>query len=277
MVRHLLFYNLPPPLEIDGIATAELGKKMAIQEILLNIKTKLPADYYYAVTTQFYLVDLIEQLADLQQNRVVDQEDIFLIFDSDCIFHRPIPPALVQYVQRVGCMPYATANLEDVNLYRGIGTRFYGYSLLELQQLARDYGTVPGQQYYYTGGEILAFSGKELPRIAAEARRVLEISIERHLQGRPKFNTEEQFFGYIFSKFGFPPYEGRKYIRRMYTGQNYTDINPATDNNLVIWHLLIEKVGLFDRYFKKLANAAFWDRGAQNPPWEISLENLQLD
>jgi hypothetical protein len=246
-VRHLLFFNEPPFASISEVDITTLFQRLSIRPHQMEIATHLPADYYHAVTSQMYLVDILEQLTRMQENGEVGADDIYVLLDSDCFFRFSFQDQFYEDVARAGCIPYWSrltsrdAKRED---------RTYGHSIPELRDLASEYSGSQFSEFHWAGGEFFCFVGKELPVIARESRNALQTSIDRHKRGLPKFNTEEQLFSYIFLKLGYPTDIGPRYIQRIYTrqGNNY---DPKFDDKM-IWHLLSEKYHFFSFYFDHL-------------------------
>lgn len=246
-VNHFLFYNKPPFSKIDNVDTGKLVERFNINMVPLNIKKKIPNDYYKAVSSQFYLVDLIEQLSEAKQNGYFSEDDVFLILDSDCVFNKPISKEFVDAIKMFGCLPLTAEDSEDNS-----GGSAYGYSLKELKALSAEYAGYELDRYYWTGGEFFCFSGKELDKIAFEARKGMDQNLERHARGLPKFHTEEQFFGYIFAKLNYDPFIGVKFATRIYTDPKFSTHIYELDKDRIIWHMLSEKGGIFPQYFQNL-------------------------
>jgi hypothetical protein len=248
-VNHLLYVNAAPPEFIDGMNIKELSEALSIDYRLLLPRARIPEDYCLSFTTQFYLVDILEDLAEGLKAGRFGMDDVFLVLDSDCLFHKPIPSQLVEDVRKHGCLPYAifTAEADDGSLY-------HGTTFEELMVLTQEYSGDRIYSYFLTGGEFMCLHASQLLQVAAEARAVFQTSIDRHKRGLKKFHTDEAMFGYIFARRGYPRHlaEQQNYLRRIYTHPQSFQFEQSKDDDVVIWHLLNEKRRLTVLYFYSL-------------------------
>lgn len=218
----------------------------------LKTKTTIPSDYFHSVTSQFLLVDLLEQLNELMTNGVFTKSDLFVILDCDCIFQRPLSQEFVDDVERDGCINYAIFYANDIEEKGG---EFYGLTMYELLDIAREYQEGEKlEEYYAMQGEMICVSASHLEPLARESRRALSMSLNRHKNKERKFHTEEQMFGYVMSRLGYPRNvaEDKKYITRVWTHPQFTTYEPELHSQFTILHMPSEKDLFFVNYFRQL-------------------------
>lgn len=242
--QHFLFINEPPPKTVDQQNMPRLLAKSKVNLLNLPIRTKLPPDYFYAVTTQFYLVDLMEELARYKRQGSFSDDDVFMIFDSDCLFVRPIREKFVNSILEHGAAYYTIAR-SDVDKEN----EYYGLRFPELLTLAKEFSGREIDPVGVSGGEFYAISGRDIERFSCAAREALEISIQRHLAGKMKYNTEEPFFGYVYNNLGYPDRLANPYIQRVYTNEGFPK---ELSEELSVWHLIAEKGRFIPWYYNEI-------------------------
>lgn len=243
--RHLLFVNKLPPEYIDGISSAEIINRANIEIVELDIKTQIPKDYFHSVTTQFYLVDLFEQLVRMTDSGWFSKEDIFLVLDGDCLFNLPLNQEFVTDIETHGALTYTNTNCDEAS----DSDIIYEIPYRKLREIAQEYAGRDLGTFYLASGEFFGVQGGRLKEFASELRIAMDISIDRHNKGLSKFHTEEMLFGYVYTKLKIPQYLGNKYIKRIYTSPVF-NTSAESDKDIPIWHLLTEKYGIFQEYFR---------------------------
>lgn len=242
-LRNMLFVNKMPPEYIDGISVPAMVRNTRLELVPMEITTDIPPDYYHAVTTQFYLVDLFEQLVSMLKKGNFTENDIFLVLDSDCLFNHPISKEFINDIETYKAVSYTNG---DSDLCEG--AKIYDLTLGDMKELFKEYAGEPCKTFRIAGGEFFAIHASVLEEFAKEARAALEICFARHKAGLQKYNTEEMLFGYVLTKMNFPPMIGNRYIRRIYTSPEF-NTQAEDDKDIMIWHLLTEKRGAFVHYF----------------------------
>ena len=238
--RHILFYNQPPPDEIDEIDIKHLIEKYRIECHALTKTTRPPLDYYLAWNTQFIMLDVIEMLAGM-----CGPEDMVLILDADCIFNMPIPETMVQDVKTHQALVYSL----DYPLDYPIN----GLSRRQLKALALEYD--PGlqiEEFSINGGEFICLLGSQLGIFGKRAREAYQVSLLRHGQELCKFHNDEHLLSFVAHQCGYKTHTGNRYIRRIWTQHGvYTNIT-GNEAEYVIWHLPAEKNRGFIDSFRML-------------------------
>lgn len=247
-VRHLLFYNEPPPENLDGVNSNEICEAFQITRVPLTTITRPPTDYYSSWNSQFILLDVLEELSTMLKKGFatdvpLSRKDIFLVLDSDCLFNRPLSAALIKRTMQHKALTYTGAWEASDSLLNGVSTR-------ELKLVAQEMG-VACDNFYYHCGEFFCCLGSELERISAEARSAYQTSLIRHEEGKKKFNEEAHLLSYVFHKLGYPPFTANRFVKRLWSVPEI-DTQEPSDDDLVVWHLLTEKHGKILDYFNAI-------------------------
>lgn len=242
--RCVLFYNDPPPRQIDGKDTAELIERLQVELVPFQTVTRPPMDYHPAWNTQFIVLDALDQLAQMS-----DPEDAVLLLDGDCVFVRPLEERELSKLRAQRALLYT--------LDHGPDEEVNGLSTVQLTQLAKTYEPpAETSPVLYSGGEFVCLSGGALGEVAGLARAAYEQSLARHRLGREKFREEAHLLSYVYSVLGFENYSGNELIKRLWTDRaTYCNVD-GSEQQLAIWHLPAEKKRGFVRAFKALGNSA---------------------
>ena len=250
-LRLHLFFNQSPPCEIEHVDLGDCFRAIGAELHYLDEHTIIPSDYFDSVTSQFLLIDLLEQLVGMVDRGEFTDRDLFLVLDSDMIFQRSIGQEFIDALEQDGCVNFATKFANDVEWTEDT---LYGYTMPELLTLCREFQSEPLPEYYSANGEFFAFTAKELRKIAAEARRIFTICLERHAKGMAKLNTEEMLFGYVFSKLGYPRNVGgnKKFVDRVWTYPHCYQYDATIHNDYMLLHLPAEKTQILANYFRDL-------------------------
>ena len=205
-----------------------------------------PPDYYGAWRSTFYLLDIIKHIS--AQSRPGEQ---YVITDSDCLFIKSAE-TLSNAISRHGLLTYDTlfSPNEKAN-----GLSRFGLQSLYAELSGRPVPETPG----YCGGDIFAAASEVIQQFSAEIDPVWEVSLERHAQRRPHFNTEEHFLSYLVHKLGYPVGTANPFISRIWTGRKYHTAK-ASDFNLTLWHTPAEKRYGLRRLFQVMTrqDSRFW-------------------
>lgn len=239
--RHLLFVNKRPPPTIDGVDIARCIDKLGIEIVELGHWSRPPRGYYREWNTQFITLDVLDWLASR-----VDEDDVVLVLDSDCVFHRPIDQEFLSAVRSHGALL--------MSLEYPPGTPINGLTREELEDLSREYDPSldPSKPYVYSGGEFICATGKEIRRIAPLARSTYDASLERHARGQRKFCEEAHLLSFVYQSLGYTTHTGNRFIKRIWTDRSLFPNMDGSEDSLTIWHLPSEKKRGFLRVFRRI-------------------------
>jgi len=230
-VRHILFSNqMLDQLPVkDGFNWAKHLEQLGVELISLPLTWQTPPGYFGSWRNQFYIFDILKFF----EKQIHDDNTPLLVFDSDCIVNRPLNH-LFEEVMGKGLLTLPVAHTLDDNI-NGITRRDMRtlYALLS--------GSDPGAEPVYYGGEVFAATLPVVRRINNMMPGLWKTMLQRHCEGKPKFNEEAHFLSYCYDQIGnFGSFE--PYTRRIWTSTRYNDVK-ASDIDLPIWHLPSEKTG----------------------------------
>jgi hypothetical protein len=246
--KHLLFTNVEDIPEVDGTDVTELLSGLGVEIVRLPFTFETPPGYYEAWRNQFYVFDIVRYLSER-----LDADDAAIVLDSDCVWIANVGP-MSDALQRDGVLTYVKHYPPDWPAN--------DMSRIEMQHVASGLLDV-GVPYplLYCGGELIAATGAELPRLFSEIEIVWSQLMAFHERGEPAFKEEGQTLSYIYYKLGYPLGTGNAFIRRIWTGSLGMH-NDATsgDHGLVVWHLPTEKRFGIRRLFPSAVrpDSEFW-------------------
>ncbi len=234
-----LYLNKPvDPLIIEGINIPDKLKEHGVEVIVTPFTFKPPRGFHGSWRNQFYEFDIFNYIAGNSAD-----EDLHLILDCDCIITKSLD-SLFEECKSKGCITYIL-NYADSQMINGI-TRIDMKDLFD-ELLGRDTGRLP----VYHAGEFAAFNVKTLRLLLADFESVFKKMIDKFNAGDPKkFNEEAHFLSYLYFGNGISGGEGNRYIKRMWSGPEFYNIE-SSDRNLAIWHLPSSKRTTFPLLFKK--------------------------
>ena len=246
--KHLLFTNVESLPEVDGVDIAPVLERLGVEIVRLPLTYTTPPTYYGAWRNQFYVFDILRYL----DNRL-DAHDSAILLDSDCV-----------WIASAGSMKDALAR-DGVLTYIQHYSPEWEVNGLNRAQMARIASSLLGVEVphplLYCGGELIAATGAELPRLVSEVDATWSRLLERHERGEPTFNEEGQTLSYVYFKLGYPLGTGNAFIRRIWTGSlgSYNNTLPD-DHGLVVWHLPTEKRFGIGRLFPLVLDpgSEFW-------------------
>ncbi|MET0181136.1 MAG: hypothetical protein ABW194_11745 [Novosphingobium sp.] len=233
--RHLLFTNGPVP-HVDGVDLAALYARWGVETVLLPVAHRLPRGAVGSWGNQFYVFDILDHLAaDASLDRAI-------VLDSDCLWLRPVDE-MERAIDQAGALTYllgedAYREDEPINgLTRGQMARF----------LHTGGGPDRPSTPYY-GGEIYAATRAVTARLAARAAALWPAVLA---QGADAPREEAHFLSVLYALEGIAPGTADRFIRRMWTAFHHHDLR-ASDRELTIWHLPVEKRTGFAELFAAL-------------------------
>jgi len=256
--RHLFFTNVEQLPVLDGKSVQQALDDLDVEVIHTDFTYKTPKGYFGMFQNQFYEFSVLEYIAANYK----DEQDQFLIVDSDCLFIKPAQTLFIE-AQQKGFLSFEDDCTEDLNIH--------GLSRKDMQKLyadllGRSVDEVPG----YHLGEFFLASLTNVRLIINEFMELWPELLRRYAMGLPKFNEEAQTLSFIYYKNGLKASPKRNLMKRIWTNPVfYRNVDPS-DVSLVLWHLPSEKTfGLADlyealvkrmpNYGLKLSNRAYLD------------------
>jgi hypothetical protein len=244
-VRHLLFTNSAGAPSTPGFDIQSLLDRIGVETIKLPFTYAPPLDFYDRWRNTFYIFDIIRYFAE----SAADGEQ-FIINDTDCIYIKSAS-RLRAAIDQHHCLAYDVAYPHEKVIN--------GHSRAGLVGLYSELGLPVSRPVEHYGAEILAIDAMALRTLMPELEALWQEMLRRHADGRAHFNTEEQFFSFLFTKLGYPPATANPHITRIWTGFK---MNTATPSNfdLTTWHMPNEKRYGISRLFEqvKRPESSFW-------------------
>ncbi|MBK9336773.1 MAG: hypothetical protein IPM98_09360 [Lewinellaceae bacterium] len=240
--RHILFSNqseeqLPAQ---DGFDWSKHLKQLGVELVTLPLTWQTPPGYFGSWRNQFYIFDILQFF----EKQVYDDDTPLLVFDSDCIINRPLG-GLFDALKKQGLLTLPIRHRIEDNINgitrKDMRTLFAGLN-----------GTDPGDEPVYYGGEVFAATPPVVRQINARMPGIWEAMLQRHREGKTKFNEEAHFLSFCYAQIGkFGSIE--PFMRRIWTSTRYNDVE-VSDVELPIWHLPSEKTGGIAILFRWLKN-----------------------
>ena len=234
-------------LEVDGVDLIRALRNLGVNISYVPFTYKLPVGYYGSWRNQMYEFDVFKYCLEN-----FDEEDRFLLLDSDCIITKPLDK-LFQLCAEKGCLTYKVS-LPETYVMNGV-TRLDMKELYEML-LGRSIDDVPD----YHAGEFAMFTISMLKTVTAKLDSAFLCMLDRFSKGMTiKFNEEAQFLSYLYYANGISGGEANSYIKRLWNSVSFYNITP-NDRNLHIWHVPaakkagIQKLFAEHRYFGSLNN-----------------------
>ena len=242
----LVFYtNAPAVPDVDGHAVGALLAALGV-EVVERPFTYVPPDGYYgAWRNQFYVLDLLDALAE-----TLGDDDVGVLLDSDCVWTRPAD-ALAEATRRHGALTLDVGLGED-EWQNGLTRREMGAIYADLD------GAPVGPPPPYIGGEIQAATGAAMRQITETAREVWEEMLRRHEAGRPKFNEEAHLLSYVYRRLGIAEGTANAFVDRIYTSLKDGKTVRPEHVDLMLWHLPNEKRYGYRRLFPDVMDRGSW-------------------
>ncbi len=239
---HLLFTNLKSLPYVDGRNMSEVLSTLGVKVVLTDFKYKTPKGYYGAFQNQFYEFSILEHIA--QNNH--QPEDHYLILDSDCIFIKPVAD-LFRAALPNGFISFEDSVQPDY-VINGLSRNHLGEIYEELLQ--KKIHEIPS----YHLGEFLLCSVANIKKIYNDFIELWPQLMERHSNGRKKFNEEAHTLSYLYFKNGLKANTSGGFMKRIWTNPLFYRNVEATDVSLVIWHLPAEKTFGLARLYNYFLN-----------------------
>ena len=233
--RHLFYTNTRVPM-IDGVDLAALFARWEIEVVTLPITYRLPRDAVSSWGNQFYIFDILDNLAQ--------RDDLAraIVLDSDCVWRQPVG-ALATAIDAHGALTYELDFAEHAE-HEAIN----GLSRQGMARFLARHGGAERDATPYFGGEIYAARREVTQAIAARAKTLWP----ELLAGAADAPREEaHLLSIIYALEGIAPGTANGFIRRMWTTFHHHNLAP-TDRDLTIWHLPAEKKTGFADLFRAI-------------------------
>ena len=237
--KHLIFTNTKNIPIVDGLDLKVFFEENSIEVIVLDNKYPLPNNYFGKFRNQYFEFSIIDYMAG-RMNEV----DGFLLLDSDCIFTKSIDPAFKELETQGTAITYVVDHETEYMIH--------GVSGDNMKELFKDFGVSLSTNPYYSGGELLFAKGSFIKEVANDFPQLFHNMLERHKEGKIKFNEEAHVLSFYFYKHGALMAGMDKYIKRLWTNRNYFRNVEPSDKDLTIWHLPNEKNTGLDKLFRML-------------------------
>ncbi|WP_316809988.1 hypothetical protein [Pedobacter heparinus] len=238
--KHLLFTNVKLLPIVDEISVQVMLKDMNVEVIHTDFKYKTPKGYFNLFQNQFYEFSILEYI--IQHNN--NQEDQYLILDSDCIFTKSVAD-LFEEAKPAGFISFEDACTTELVIH--------GLSRINMKHLYEDLSgasvnEIPG----YHLGEFFLANVKNIRLIFKGFKELWPELMRRHEAGLPKFNEEAQTLSYLYYKNGFKSSTKTHYLKRIWTNPVFYRNVETSDTEVSIWHLPAEKTFGLARLYAKL-------------------------
>ena len=256
--KHVLFTNVKQLPVVDGRYVSSVLHELEVEVVFTDFKYKTPKGYYGAFQNQFYEFSILEHIA-LRHSR---ENDTFLVLDSDCIFLKKAEPLFA------AAAPHGFISFEDDvkpdYVINGLSRNDLKHLYEELMQ--EQLTEIPS----YHLGEFLLSNVINIRKFFNDFQALWPVLLQRHKDGKTKFNEEAHTLSYLYFKNGFRAYPNNTFMRRIWTNPLFYREVRANDIDLIIWHLPAEKTfGLYRLY-------NYFMNGIHNFGFDISDDKFQL-
>ncbi len=242
-VRPVLFTNAKTFPVVDGVDVKEFLDKLGVEVRIVPFTYKPPEGYYPAWRNQFYILDILKDLATIEDAKR------YVVLDSDCIIAAPLDGL------------YDEIDKSEVVLLVGSEDLDWSTNGLTCHQMKDIFEELDGKPMDFTplyyDGELFAANAKGLSKLVAEIDPIWQASLERFQQGKLKFNEEAHFLGYLYHRTGYAPGDQTKRVRRIWTQAPYVT-TVASDADVEVWHLPAEKTKGLRQVFVDIRKPESW-------------------
>lgn len=207
-----------------------------------------PEGFYHRYLGCLYLLDALDDA-----RRWVRPDDVVMFVDPDVVWGAPYTP-LVAEIARGGIVAYELVVDEDLPLCDL--TRRQQAALLE-ELTGEDLGGVVPKHF---GGEFYGMLGAEVPAFADQVEALWQVALDRHRRGLPHHNSEEHLVNAVLWQRGERADRAGRHLQRIRTLPGVWGTRERMHDELVAWHLPIEK----ELGFRDLV--AHLDAGRPLPP-----------
>jgi len=243
--RHVVFTNAAGAPNERNFDIQAILDRIGVETVKLPFTYAPPLDFYDRWRNTFYIFDIIRYFSQIAQDA-----DQFVVNDTDCIYIRSAD-ALSEAIAKHHCLAYDVQYPHDKVIN--------GHSRSSQIALYNELGLPVSGPVEHYGAEIFAVDTIALRTMMPELDKLWQEMLARHAAGKPHFNTEEQFFSFLFAKLGYPPATANPLITRIWTGFKMNTAK-LSDFDLTTWHMPNEKRYGISRLFEQVRrpDSAFW-------------------
>ncbi|QPH41293.1 hypothetical protein [Pedobacter endophyticus] len=235
--KHILFSNTRQFPVLDGKDVRVALEALDVEIIYTDFNYKTPKGYFNLFQNQFYEFSILEYITKNNTN----QQDQYLILDSDCIFTKNIDE-LFDVAAPAGFISFEDDCSTDLVIH---GLSRKDMKTLYEELLGREVNEIPGYHY----GEFFLANVKNINTIFNDFKILWPELLARFEAGLPKFNEEAQTLSYIYYKNNFIASKRKDLLKRFWTNPVFYRNVENTDTDVAIWHLPSEKTyGLANLY-----------------------------
>ena len=202
-----------------------------------------PPGYYGHWRNQFYILDLLREMAD------GDGEEAHIVLDSDSLCLYPIAPVF-EALESKGALTIITGEPPG-QLINGLTREQMKEIFEELAQCRID--GLPE----YLGGEFFAATSQTVRAMLPVAENAWNRSIERFHAGKIKFNEEAHLLSYLYWRLGIEEGSADQFVKRVWTGIHYQNGVPEDVHKLIV-HVPSEKRFGYVELFKLVRDSSSW-------------------
>lgn len=236
--KHVLFTNSKELPTINGFSISNFLNENEIELVSLTNKYPLPNNYFDRFRNQFFEFSIIDYLAGKMQ-----EDDGFLLLDSDCIFSKSAMPLFSLLQKEKSAITYVVDIEREYQVHGVTGD--------DMRSISADWGLELKENPYYCGGEVLLAKGSFIKDVANHFPELFQDMLYRNKKGLPKFNEEAHVLTYYYYKHMANMNGLKPFIKRLWTNRNYFRNVDKDSKNLVIWHLPNEKTTGFAKLFEQ--------------------------
>ncbi|HEX8299782.1 MAG TPA: hypothetical protein VF594_11530 [Rubricoccaceae bacterium] len=251
--RHVLYTNADRVPSVDGHDLGALLERWGVEVVRLPYTFQPPEGYFGAWRNQFYVFDIIRDLAAR-----LEDDEVGLVLDSDCVWVRP-GERLVAATRRAGALTY-DLGIDPDEVQNGLSqtdARALYAEVLAALGLDRP---PPEAAPAYIGGELISATGATLRTLDALADPLWDEMLRRHAAGLPRFYEEAQALSFLYYALGILDGTANAYVRRIWTMLLKGDDARSPDLGLTVWHVPAEKRYGIPRLFAEAMKpeSLFW-------------------
>lgn len=188
-----------------------------------------PDGFYDRYLGSLYLLDTVQDAAGW-----VRPDDVVMFVDPDIVWGAPYGP-LVDEICAGGVVAYELV-VDEVLPMCDLSRRDQATILQEVTGTDLG-GSVPR----HFGGEFYGMLGSELPGFAAEVEAMWQEMLRRHAAGQAHHNSEEHVVNAVLWQRGERSSRAHPYLQRIRTLPGVWGTRERMHDELIAWHLPIEK------------------------------------
>lgn len=238
--KHLFFTNAGSIPVVDGVNVAGLLSQLGVQIIKTDFKYKTPKGFYKSWQNQFYEFSILEHITTH-----FNDDDLFLILDSDCLFIKPADQVFEKARAEGGFLSYEINYPAEYDIN---GINRLDMMMIYADLLNENMIEIPT----YHAGEFLLCSTSIIKALVKDFKYYWPLLLQRHKKGQKKFNEEAHTLSFLYYKNNLKPGGANHFIKRVWTNPVIYRNVDKSDDGLVIWHLPAEKDYRIPRLFQHL-------------------------